>query len=261
MDYRRMHHDELDRSEWDRPRRADAPARRLVICSTPRSGSYLLCRQMINAGLGLPTEYFRERTVGRLGVRWGVAPGDDDAYIVELEARRTTDNGVFAAKIQGHQLAAHPRVRERLLERADVLVLLYRRDLLAQAVSWQVSLATGYWSFDTTLGPTAPNVSLADPGQAMKLAAALVRENHEWGELLPRFRGKLLRVPYESFVNDQGALLREIAGELGLPADAWTLPPPEGRDNRLPDDVEAARARLLAQVREAAALAAASAGR
>jgi trehalose 2-sulfotransferase len=256
-----MHHDELDRSEWDRPRRADAPARRLVICSTPRSGSYLLCRQMINAGLGLPTEYFRERTVGRLRARWGLAPGDDDAYVDELEARRTTDNGVFAAKIQGHQLAAHPRVRERLLERADVLVLLYRRDLLAQAVSWQVSLATGYWSFDTTPGPRGPSVSLTEPGQAMKLAAALFRENHAWGELLPRFRGKLLRVPYESFVNDQGALLREIAGELALPADAWTLPPPEGRDNRLPDDVEAARARLLAQVREAAALAAASAGR
>jgi hypothetical protein len=95
----------------------------------------------------------------------------------------------------------------------------------------------------------------------MRLAATIFRENHAWGELLPRFRGKLLRVPYESFVNDQGALLREIAGELALPADAWTLPPPEGRDNRLPDDFEAARARLLAQVREAVALAAASAGR
>jgi len=79
-----MHHDELDLSAWDRPRRADAPTRRLVICSTPRSGSYLLCRQMINAGLGLPTEYFRERTVECLGARWGVAPGDDDAYLDEL---------------------------------------------------------------------------------------------------------------------------------------------------------------------------------
>jgi hypothetical protein len=95
----------------------------------------------------------------------------------------------------------------------------------------------------------------------MRLAATIFRENHVWGELLPGFRGKLLRIPYESYVNDQGALLREIAGALALPAGAWTLPPSEGRDNRLPDDVEAARARLLAQVREAAALAAASAGR
>ena len=118
-----MHHDELDRSEWDRPRRADPPSRRLVICSTARSGSYLLCRQMINAGLGLPTEYFRERTVGRLRARWGLAPGDDDAYIDELEARRTTDNGVFAAKIQGPQFAAHPRVRERLHAWEQVMIL------------------------------------------------------------------------------------------------------------------------------------------
>ena len=93
----------------------------------------------------------------------------------------------------------------------------------------------------------------------MRLAATIVRENHVWGELLPGFRGKLLRVPYESFVGDQGALIREIAGDLGLPAAAWTLPPPEGRDNRLPDDIEAARTRLLAQVREAAALASSSA--
>lgn len=247
-----MHHDELDLPEWDRPRRAEAPARRLVICSTPRSGSYLLCRQMINAGIGLPSEYFRERTLTQLADRWRVAPGDDAAYIDELEARRTTANGVFAAKLQGHQLEAHPLARARLLERADVLLLLYRRDLLAQAVSWQISLATGYWSFDTTPGPSAPNVDLADTGQAMRLAAELYRENQAWGEMLPKLGGKLLMVPYESFVADQGALLRQIAGELALPADGWSLPPAERRDSRLPDDIEAARARLLAQLRAAA---------
>jgi len=251
-----MHHDELDLPEWDRPRRTEAPSRRLMICSTPRSGSYLLCRQMINAGIGLPTEYFRDRTVNILSARWG-APDNDDTYIDELEARRTTANGVFAAKIQWHQLDKHPGARARLLERADVLLLLYRRDLLAQAVSWQVSLATGYWSFDTTPGPRASDADLADAGQALKLAAELYRQNQAWWDLLSGLRGKLVMVPYESFVTDQGTLLRQIAGDLALPADGWTLPSPEGRDNRLPDDIEAARARLLAQVRQAAESAAA----
>ncbi len=254
-----MHHDELDRSEWDRPRRADPPSRRLVICSTARSGSYLLCRQMINARLGLPTEYFHERTIERLGTRWGVAPGDDDAYIDELEARRTTDNGVFAAKIQGPQFAAHPRVRERLLERADVLVLLYRRDLLAQAVSWQVSLATGYWSFDATQGPRDPNANVTDAGQSLRLAALLHRQNRAWAELLGELRRKVLSVPYEAFVKDQGALLRKLAGDLAIPEGSWSLPPPEGRESGLPEDVETARGRLLALARDAAV--AASAGR
>lgn len=248
-----MHHDEIDLPEWDCPRRADPPLRRLVICSTPRSGSYLLCRQMINGGMGRPTEYFREQTVRRLSERWGVAPGDDDAYIDELEARRTTPNGVFAAKVQWHQLNAHPRVRQRLLERADLLVLLFRHDLVAQAVSWQVSLATGYWSFDATPGPTDPNANVTDAVQSLRLAALLQRQNHGWADLLRELRRKVLSVPYEAFVKDQGALLTKLAGELAIPADGWSLPPPEARESSLPEEVEAARARLLARARDAAA--------
>jgi LPS sulfotransferase NodH len=259
MDYRRMHHDEIDLPEWDCPRRADPPLRRLVICSTPRSGSYLLCRQMINGGIGRPTEYFREQTVNRLSARWGVAPGDDDAYIDELEARRTTPNGVFAAKVQWHQLSAHPRVRQRLLERADLLVLLFRHDLVAQAVSWQVSLATGYWSFDATQGPRDPNANVTDAGQSLRLAALLHRQNRAWAELLGELRRKVLSVPYEAFVKDQGALLRKLAGDLAIPEGSWSLPPPEGRESGLPEDVETARGRLLALARDAAV--AASAGR
>ena len=67
--YRRMHHDEIDGREWDLPPRAEPPAHRVAICSTPRSGSYLLCRQMINAGIGLPHEYFRRRTSRRWRAR------------------------------------------------------------------------------------------------------------------------------------------------------------------------------------------------
>lgn len=253
VDYRRMHHDELDLPEWDRPRRDGPPSRRLVICSTPRSGSYLLCRQMINAGLGLPTEYFRERTIARLSGRWGVNAGDDDGYVRELEARRTTENGVFAAKLQWQQLAAHPRLRERLLAPADLLVFLYRRDVAAQAVSWQVSLATGLWSFDATVGPRAPDVTLEDAGQAIRLANELVRQNRAWEHLVSELGRSALSVPYEEFVRDQGGLLRRLASGMGVPPGSWTPPPAEGRDNRLPAAVEEARGRLLARVREAVA--------
>lgn len=255
-----MHHDELDLSEWDRPPAPGGPALRLAICSTPRSGSYLLCRQMINAGIGLPTEYFRERTVRTLGERWGVPRRDDDAYLDALESRRTTGNGVFAAKVQWQQLRAHPRVRERLLERADLIVFLYRRDLLAQAVSWQVSLATGFWSFDATPGPRAPDVDLEDPRRTLALAAELRRENDAWSALVGELRRRVLVVPYEAFVRDQTALLRRIAADLGLPEGSWTPPPPEGRDHRPSDDLDAARARLHAAARAAAAPAASAKG-
>lgn len=251
MNYQRMHHDEIDRRAWDRPRRGPAPAHRVVICSTPRSGSYLLCRQMINAGLGLPTEYFRMRTFLRLAERWGVRTDDVPAYIDALEAHRTTDNGVFAAKLQWHQLQKHPAARERLLERADLLVHLYRRDVVAQAVSWQVSLATGYWSFDATPGPRASDVTLDGVDQTLRLARDLVTQNRAWETLFARLGRPVLSVPYETYVNEQPGLLGRIAASLALPEDSWTLPPPEGRDTRLPDEVEAARERLLAHARAA----------
>lgn len=246
-----MHHDEIDRRQWDRPPRASAPERRVVICSTPRSGSYLLCRQMINAGLGLPAEYFRARTVARLAERWGVPPGDLSAYIDALEAHRTTANGIFAAKIQWYQLTQHPVARERLVERADLVVYLYRRDVVAQAVSWQVSLATGFWSFDATPGPRAKDVALDRVDQTLRLANDLVAQNRAWEALLARFPRPVLRVPYETYVREQSGLLRQMAADLALPSDAWDLPPPERHDTRLPDDVEAAREHLLVQARAA----------
>jgi LPS sulfotransferase NodH len=251
-----MHHDDIDGPAWDLPPRAAPPARRIVICSTPRSGSYLLCRQMINAGLGVPHEYFRARTVAALAARYGVAPRDDAAYVDALEAHRTTANGVFAAKLQWQHLERHPLVRERLLARADALVFLYRRDVVAQAVSWHVSLATGYWSFDATPGPRAPDVALDAPGQTPGLVRTLVAENRAWESLLATLARPVLAVAYESLVREQSAFLRQLAAACGLPPGAWTPPPPEARDARLPPDVERARETLLRHARAAYAPAA-----
>jgi LPS sulfotransferase NodH len=250
MNYRRMHHDEIDAAAWDRPPRDAPPLGRVIICSTPRSGSYLLCRQMINAALGLPTEYFRPQTTAALGARWGVPAGDDGGYVDALESRRTTGNGLFAAKVQWQHQELHACVRERWLERADLLVFLYRSDLVAQAVSWQVSLATGLWSFDATPGPRMEGVTLERSDLTLGLARELRRQNLAWEGLLASLGRRVLKVPYETFVENQGALVSRLAADLAIPAGAWTLPPPEPRESRLPGEVEAARARLLAAARK-----------
>ena len=250
-----MHHDELDAAAWDRPRADVLPSRVVMICSTPRSGSYLLCRQMIHAGLGIPHEYFRPRTVHALASRWGVTDGDDARYVDELVRRRSAPNGVFCSKLQMHHRAPQFRARENLVARADLVVLLVRRDLVAQAVSLQMSLATGLWSFDATRGPRASDVRVDDVGLALRLADDLQRQNKAWSVQLAPLGSRLIEVDYESFAPAQGALVRRIAESIGLADDAWTPPPPEGRDHRWPEDIEAARVRLLARAREAAAAA------
>jgi LPS sulfotransferase NodH len=55
----------------DQPEFTDQ-AKKILICSTPRSGSYLLCRQMINAGLGIPHEYFNPIVMRQMAPRLGL---------------------------------------------------------------------------------------------------------------------------------------------------------------------------------------------
>src|SRR5450755_1708606 len=79
---------------------------KVFICSTQRTGSFLLCRAMIHRGIGVPHEYFNHLHVGIIGPRFGVSALHDGhlesdslarrAYITALMDRRTA-NGIFAA--------------------------------------------------------------------------------------------------------------------------------------------------------------------
>src|ERR1700685_4074364 len=62
----------------DQPAFSGEP-KKIFICSTPRSGSYLLCRHMINAGLGVPHEYFNPIVMQQMAPRLGLA--DDIAAL------------------------------------------------------------------------------------------------------------------------------------------------------------------------------------
>src|SRR5258707_14191716 len=55
----------------DQPAFSGEP-KKIFICSTPRSGSYMLCRFMINAGLGVPHEYFNPLIMREIAPRLGL---------------------------------------------------------------------------------------------------------------------------------------------------------------------------------------------
>jgi hypothetical protein len=104
---------ELDDARYDQPVLvAGVPRRDYVICTTPRCGSWLLCRQLFNAGLGVPSEYFNVRHVVELSRRWGLDPRDTRAYLDALRARRTTPQ-----RRVGHE--AHVDAVRRSTQRAQ----------------------------------------------------------------------------------------------------------------------------------------------
>src|SRR5438270_743391 len=160
---------------FDQPVFEGEPAK-IFICSTPRSGSYMLCRYMIHAGLGVPHEYFNpvimRQIAPRLGLRtdklkwrrvsridrlpFGKALRSAEVeflrnYIGALVPRRC-HRGIFAAKIHFDQFIRilDNSVGHKLLD-GGLFIYLFREDLLKQAISRNYAYLTGRWGIDDTV--------------------------------------------------------------------------------------------------------------
>lgn len=210
----------------DRPH---CPVRaKVFICSTPRTGSYLLCRAMIHHGIGVPHEYFHALHAAIIGPRVGIDALQDgwllksdagirSAYIREVMSRRTV-NGIFSAKVQWSEVAHFLLNPEGLeLFQNGHFLYLYREDLLAQAISLHISYQTGRWGFDdlVTSEPRAePN--FLDNALINKYLDEISLHDMAWRRFFTRHRISPLAVSYESLIADTGSVLRSMAETFNL---------------------------------------------
>jgi LPS sulfotransferase NodH/GT2 family glycosyltransferase len=201
---------------------------KVFICSTPRTGSYLLCRAMIHHGIGIPHEYFHALHAATIGPRVGINAlqngwllktdaGLRRAYIREVMYRRTV-NGIFSAKVQWSELVHFLNNPEglELLQNGHFLYL-YRDDLLAQAISLHVSYQTGRWGFDDLLTsePRAePN--FLDNASINKHLEEISAHDMAWRRFFTCNRISPLTVSYESLIADTGSVLRSMVESFSL---------------------------------------------
>jgi LPS sulfotransferase NodH len=266
----------------DQPEFGGEPIK-VFICSTPRSGSYMLCRYMINAGLGVPHEYFnpiimrliaprlglehsvaglkwRHRSLrDRLPFNWPDRVAETDflaKYIAALLPRRC-QCGVFAAKIHFDQyftVLANP-VGRRLLN-GGLFIHLFREDLLRQTISRNFSYATGRWGDDdsVTTAPM-PQSDLLDVRGIDREMATLADEDREWRVLLARNGLSPMSISYEQLCQNPSGFVAAIARRLDIdPATlrqgySEPIAPSQGNDPGLPSKADVAR-RYLAAVRQ-----------
>jgi len=245
--YEKMPEQALDDTRFDQP----APARRdasraYAICTTPRSGSWLLCRQLVNAGLGVPSEYFNVTHSMPLCARWGLDPRDTRAYAVELRRRRTTANGVWGTKLLWTQYAERRSALKIVVMRECRHILLYRDDIASQAVSLHLSYLTGMWDFDGTIF-TVPrtDLSFGDEAHLRECEQTIHAQNRAWHELFAAMHIAPLTVRYEDLVADQSGTVARIAEWLGLDAGEFHVPTPEPRETSFPPEIEARRRELV----------------
>jgi LPS sulfotransferase NodH len=205
--------------------RSGQPSRHLIVCTTPRSGSYLFARQLIRAGLGIPHEYLNrvnsEVIIPRAFGGGGPRTVDLASYINWLETNRTTPNGVFAAKLHWPHLEDNPSLIDSWLRKPDVLcVFLYRKRLLSQAVSYQASMRSGIWDVADEVS-TSPRslLGISTKRETDQLAYRLVMWNAMWRFLFESNGIDAVDLAYEDFVADQPKTIADIAARLEVACD------------------------------------------
>jgi LPS sulfotransferase NodH len=253
--------------------------RKVFICSTPRSGSYLLCRYMINAGLGVPHEYFNPYVIGQIAPRLGFGDRIDTLrwrprgrrerllprhaeraaerdFLTEYSRILTTrrcQGGVFAAKVhfRDYVRVLDNPVGHALLDGA-LFVFLYREDMLRQAVSEHFGQLTGRWGIDDTVTtPPSATPDFFDTAAIDRALLDLADQERGWRVFLARRGAVPISISYEKLCENPFAFVVEVARRLGV--DPGTLRRGYGEsassaehDPTLPSKAEVARRYLAA---------------
>jgi LPS sulfotransferase NodH len=228
----------------DQPEFTDTP-KKILICSTPRSGSYLLCRQMINAGLGIPHEYFNPVIMRQMAPRLGLesdirgltwwpptwkdrlswrrrrGPAAEQAFLrkyLRFLLTRRCQGGIFAAKVhfRDYRRTLDNPIGEELLE-DTLFIRLYREDILTQAVSEHFGQLTGRWGIDDSVTTTpAANPNFLDPGAIDRALNDLADQDRNWRVFFARRGIVPLSISYERLCEDPFSFLETIALRIGI---------------------------------------------
>ena len=207
---------------------------RYFVFSQQRTGSTLLTEALVETGqAGVPIEYFNPdvglqfwERIGN-GERWRVKP-----YIEYIEKYRVTANGIFGFKSHQTQLTwfiKEPERQERFIRRFDRMILNYRRDKIAQAVSFERALAGGPWfvGTDRERRPTTQGELKLDIPKIVDVARNFVRQEARQRELIRLAGVPMLDLPYERLDEDFTGAMREVFAFIDLPvALADDLEPP-----------------------------------
>ncbi|MCB9980742.1 MAG: sulfotransferase [Rhodospirillales bacterium] len=131
-----------------------------IICSTPRTGSTLLCSLLKSTGVaGYPESYFRIQDRINWAKKWGVSPDRFSDFLNAATTAGTSENGVFSARVMwGSMMEIIKDIQDskplRNLTDVEVLehafgpikfVYLKRLNIVAQAVSRLRAEQTDIW--------------------------------------------------------------------------------------------------------------------
>ena len=196
---------------------------RYLIISQARTGGTFLCEALQRSGhAGMPFEYLNPAAIRMFARRIGA--GNKIALqrlIGALERHRTGANGVFGMQLHVEQLGtsiATQESRRRWIWRNDRIVMLYRRDKLAQAVSLERSLQSSAWHRTAAqTGERYPAEWTIDPWIIARHIANLGQQEQIIRASLDGFPGRVFGLTYEELDTDFESVWARISEFLDIP--------------------------------------------
>jgi trehalose 2-sulfotransferase len=216
-----------------------------VICTSPRSGSTLLCKLLAATGVaGNPDSYFHRPSISDWLADLGLAhdPSASDREVLQAVFRAaiskgTLGAGVFGLRLQRHSFDLFAEILAVLYPRRPnditrfqaafgrtLFVHLTRRDKVAQAVSYVKARQTGLWHArpDGTelerLSP--PRNPLYDAREIRTCLDEMIAHDDKWEHWFAASGIDPLRITYEGLSADPTMTLRAILARLELETEA-----------------------------------------
>ena len=186
-----------------------------VVAATPRSGSTFLCNELWRTGaLGAPMEYFSFHRV-MIAMIKRLQVDTFREYQEELLRLRTSPNGVFGFKAHFDQWEFF-RIAGEFGRPVNLrFILIERRDIVAQAVSFSRALQTDRWGSNMV----ERKAKAYDFDHILDAMRELHRQLEGWRGWFPEQRITPLRVTYESLVTNPTDVIAGILSAFDKTAD------------------------------------------
>jgi LPS sulfotransferase NodH len=225
-----------------------SPTATYIICTNPRSGSWLLSEGLAStSAAGNPREWFNRQEEQQYRARWRMDNATDLSYAAYLgiaRAESTSSNGISGIKLHYYQLADLSRklaaieglrglTIAQLMSKAfpnAKYLWLTRRDKVRQAISLQLAYSTNnWWVIEGTTPNRRENDAGApefDPNAIARMEAALVENDSKWRSFFQDNGSNSFVVHYEDLVDDYQGTIVSVLKWLGVPnSDAILVPP------------------------------------
>lgn len=182
----------------------------LVILSSERSGSTMLSGLLYKNKSCLAHEYFQPYDyIPILAERWSCLDHDvldKEAYVKNLLRFRTYSNGWLGINIHGGHLRHFLSIYKYFSGLRMHYVHLVRRDIISQAVSFEIAAQTGQWTSDFNIqgDPDYNYDGIRGKLERIQCQNALIRA------FLTTCNASCQTIAYEDLVQEPGKILRTM---------------------------------------------------